>query len=212
MRARIADYFGVPAAPYPGHEEPLAKRLKGVGSEWSKIVKKHGLRNRPIEKVAPWWHVDIDYAGPSSASPTWETAGSWDSSTTKTAGVPSWLSSSVCARKKESFPRPQGKCPRGVPETRAMRLARNQAPTDGTWVSRVAQSALSISPELLASMYRNTVSMTMLRRRVRTSRVGDVAVEYLEKVKRLEALKKLRALIVHANVDLVEAGAETPPA
>jgi nucleoside-diphosphate-sugar epimerase len=60
MWARIANYFGVPAAPYPGHEEPLATRFKDIGGEWSKIVKKHGLLDRPIEKVAPWWHVDID--------------------------------------------------------------------------------------------------------------------------------------------------------
>jgi nucleoside-diphosphate-sugar epimerase len=60
MWARIADYFGVPVAEYPGHEEPLAARFKDVGGEWSKIVKKHGLRADPIEKIAPWWHVDID--------------------------------------------------------------------------------------------------------------------------------------------------------
>lgn len=61
MWTRIADYFGVPVAPYPGHEEPLAERFADIGGEWDKIVRKHGLRNNPIEKVAPWWHVDIDF-------------------------------------------------------------------------------------------------------------------------------------------------------
>ena len=92
MWPRIADYFHVPVAPYPGHEEPLAERLKDIGGEWDKIVKKYGLRDYPIEKVAPWWHVDIDLAAPSSASPTWERAGSSASSTTRTPGVPSLLS------------------------------------------------------------------------------------------------------------------------
>ena len=44
------------------HEHPAdfdhMGRLRG---EWNKIVRKYGLRNHPIEKVAPWWHVDIDF-------------------------------------------------------------------------------------------------------------------------------------------------------
>jgi hypothetical protein len=51
----------VPVPPYPGHEEPLADRFQNIGGEWSKIVKQYGLRTDPIEKVAPWWHVDIDF-------------------------------------------------------------------------------------------------------------------------------------------------------
>ncbi len=64
MWARIADYFGVPVAPYPGHEEPLAVRFKDIGGDWAKIVAKHGLRADPIETIAPWWHVDIDFCRP----------------------------------------------------------------------------------------------------------------------------------------------------
>ena len=64
MWNRIADYFDVEPAPYPGHEDPLAERLKNVGGDWAKIVKKYGLRDLPIEKVAPWWHVDIDFCRP----------------------------------------------------------------------------------------------------------------------------------------------------
>ena len=60
MWPRIAAYFGVPEAPYPDHPEPLEIRLKDIGGDWEKIVRKYGLRNEPIEKVAPWWHVDID--------------------------------------------------------------------------------------------------------------------------------------------------------
>lgn len=64
MWGRIADYFGVAPAPYPGHEEPLADRFQGIGDEWQKIVKKHGLRDDPLEKIAPWWHVDADLCRP----------------------------------------------------------------------------------------------------------------------------------------------------
>ena len=60
MWPRIAGYFGVPEAPYPGAPDPLEFRLKDIGGEWAKIVKKHGLRTDPIAKLAPWWHVDID--------------------------------------------------------------------------------------------------------------------------------------------------------
>ena len=60
MWTRIAGYFGVEPAPYPGREEPLAVRFRDIGGEWTKIVGKHGLRRDAIEKVAPWWHVDID--------------------------------------------------------------------------------------------------------------------------------------------------------
>jgi nucleoside-diphosphate-sugar epimerase len=60
MWARMADYFGVPVAPYPGHGDPLEFRFKDIGGEWNKVVKKYGLRTEPIEKIAPWWHVDLD--------------------------------------------------------------------------------------------------------------------------------------------------------
>jgi len=60
MWPRIAGYFGVPVAPYPGYAEPLAIRFENIGSVWSDIVRKHNLRSEPVEKVAPWWHVDID--------------------------------------------------------------------------------------------------------------------------------------------------------
>jgi nucleoside-diphosphate-sugar epimerase len=60
MWLRIAGYFGIPAAEYPGHEEPLEVRFRNIGVEWGKIVQKYGLRHDPLEKLAPWWHVDID--------------------------------------------------------------------------------------------------------------------------------------------------------
>jgi hypothetical protein len=56
--------FGVEVASYPGHEEPLAKRLVSVEGDWTKIVEKYRLRELPIEKVSPGWHVDLDFCRP----------------------------------------------------------------------------------------------------------------------------------------------------
>jgi nucleoside-diphosphate-sugar epimerase len=60
MWGRIADYFGLPVAPYPGKTVPLATSLKDVGADWDRIVKRHGLKPNPVERIAPWWHVDLD--------------------------------------------------------------------------------------------------------------------------------------------------------
>lgn len=56
----IADFFDIDATPYPGHETSLATMLANVGPDWDAIVKKHRLREAPVETVAPWWHVDAD--------------------------------------------------------------------------------------------------------------------------------------------------------
>jgi nucleoside-diphosphate-sugar epimerase len=60
MWKAIAAYFGIEAAPYPGHESPLATMLADVGADWEGVVKQHKLRKLPIDQVAPWWHVDAD--------------------------------------------------------------------------------------------------------------------------------------------------------
>ncbi len=60
MWSRIAEYFGVPVAPYPGRAEPLAASLAGVGPEWDAIVRRHSLQENPVDRVAVWWHVDAD--------------------------------------------------------------------------------------------------------------------------------------------------------
>jgi nucleoside-diphosphate-sugar epimerase len=60
MWKSIADYFGIDAAPYPGHETPLATMLADSGPQWNQIVQKYRLRDMAMEQVAPWWHVDAD--------------------------------------------------------------------------------------------------------------------------------------------------------
>ncbi len=60
MWKRIADYFGIEAAPYPGEMVPLADYLADAGPDWDRIVAKHGLKPNPVDRIAPWWHVDLD--------------------------------------------------------------------------------------------------------------------------------------------------------
>ncbi len=56
----VADGLGVPAAEYPGHAQPLEQRFADAGPVWERIVKKHGLRDIPLERIASWWHTDGD--------------------------------------------------------------------------------------------------------------------------------------------------------
>ena len=60
MWESVAEYFGLAPAPYPDQASPLAEALAGIGPDWNRIVKKHGLRANEIEHIAPWWHVDAD--------------------------------------------------------------------------------------------------------------------------------------------------------
>jgi nucleoside-diphosphate-sugar epimerase len=58
--ARIADYFGLPVGEYPGHPTPLEAQMTDAPAIWAGIVKKYGLQDIPITKLASWWHSDAD--------------------------------------------------------------------------------------------------------------------------------------------------------
>ncbi|MFZ3583027.1 SDR family oxidoreductase [Loktanella sp. DJP18] len=58
--ARIADYFGLPIAEYPGHPTPLDDMMADAPAVWSEIVAKHDLQDIPVGKLASWWHSDAD--------------------------------------------------------------------------------------------------------------------------------------------------------
>lgn len=60
MWERIAEYFGLEAAPYPGHATPLVEQMQDAGPIWDSIVQKHGLQTYQVEQLAPWWHTDAD--------------------------------------------------------------------------------------------------------------------------------------------------------
>ncbi len=57
---KLAAYFGLEAAPYPGHATPLEEQMKGAAPVWEQIVRKHGLREIPLDRFASFWHSDLD--------------------------------------------------------------------------------------------------------------------------------------------------------
>jgi nucleoside-diphosphate-sugar epimerase len=57
---RLAAYFGIEAAAYPGVPELLETRMVEAGPIWDKLVQKHGLRPNSLSRVASFWHTDAD--------------------------------------------------------------------------------------------------------------------------------------------------------
>lgn len=62
--ARIADYFSIPAAPYPESTNPLEPRMAHSGSTWDAIVADNNLQKNPLSRLASAWHTDFDLGRP----------------------------------------------------------------------------------------------------------------------------------------------------
>jgi hypothetical protein len=60
MWPRIAEYFGIKAAPYRGTPTSLATRLSNAGPTWDSIIAQHHLQNVALSKLASPWHTDLD--------------------------------------------------------------------------------------------------------------------------------------------------------
>lgn len=58
--ARIAEYFGLEPAEYPGHPTPLEEQMADADQIWAGMVEKHNLHPYPVTKLASWWHSDAD--------------------------------------------------------------------------------------------------------------------------------------------------------
>lgn len=58
--ARIAEYFELEVAEYPGQPTPLEGQMADSATVWAEIVTKNGLQDIPVEKLASWWHSDAD--------------------------------------------------------------------------------------------------------------------------------------------------------
>ena len=58
--ARIADYFDLDPAPYPGHPTLLEEQMKDAGPIWDDIVTRHGLKTNKISDLASFGHSDAD--------------------------------------------------------------------------------------------------------------------------------------------------------
>jgi nucleoside-diphosphate-sugar epimerase len=61
---KLADYFGVEAAPLPAAISPLEGRMADAPALWREIAQQHGLAEADVTKLASWWHTDADLGRP----------------------------------------------------------------------------------------------------------------------------------------------------
>ncbi|KQN73921.1 SDR family oxidoreductase [Sphingomonas sp. Leaf62] len=64
MWARIADWFGVEAAPFDGTVRPLAEQMADDAPRWANIAERHGLAEADLNRLASPWHSDADLGRP----------------------------------------------------------------------------------------------------------------------------------------------------
>jgi nucleoside-diphosphate-sugar epimerase len=64
MWQRLADYFGIEAAPFDGVTRPFETRMQDAGKQWLEIAARHHLAESDIGKLASWWHTDADLGRP----------------------------------------------------------------------------------------------------------------------------------------------------
>jgi nucleoside-diphosphate-sugar epimerase len=57
---KLADALGVEPVPFDGEVAPLEQQMADAGEIWPEIVRRHGLRELPVEYLASWWHTDAD--------------------------------------------------------------------------------------------------------------------------------------------------------
>jgi nucleoside-diphosphate-sugar epimerase len=64
MWSRIADYFGVEAAPFDGTVRPLEEQMAGSAGLWREIAAREGLVELDLDRLASPWHTDADLGRP----------------------------------------------------------------------------------------------------------------------------------------------------
>ncbi|HMF27173.1 MAG TPA: hypothetical protein VKE42_00285, partial [Candidatus Cybelea sp.] len=64
MWSRIANYFGIDAAPFDGQTRPLETRMQNAGQQWAEIAARHQLKEPAIDRLVSWWHTDADLGRP----------------------------------------------------------------------------------------------------------------------------------------------------
>jgi nucleoside-diphosphate-sugar epimerase len=57
---RLAAALDVEAAPFDGEPAPLEQQMADAAEVWPAIVRRHGLRDLPVDALASWWHTDAD--------------------------------------------------------------------------------------------------------------------------------------------------------
>jgi nucleoside-diphosphate-sugar epimerase len=64
MWSRLAGWFGVQPAPFPGQGIPLERQLADAGPVWAGIARKHDLAVTDLSRITSAWHTDADLGRP----------------------------------------------------------------------------------------------------------------------------------------------------
>jgi hypothetical protein len=64
MWDRLAQWFGIRAAPYPGETTPLERQLADAAPIWAGIAQKYSLVEPSLLVLASAWHTDADLGRP----------------------------------------------------------------------------------------------------------------------------------------------------
>lgn len=64
MWSRIADWFGIEAAPFDGTILPLEEQMRDDAAVWRKIAEREGLAEPDLSRLASPWHTDADLGRP----------------------------------------------------------------------------------------------------------------------------------------------------
>jgi nucleoside-diphosphate-sugar epimerase len=64
MWSRIAEWFGVEAAPFDGTVLPLEQQMANDAALWREIATREGLAEPELDRLASAWHTDADLGRP----------------------------------------------------------------------------------------------------------------------------------------------------
>jgi nucleoside-diphosphate-sugar epimerase len=64
MWPRLAPWFGIEPAPFPGQGTPLEQQLADAGNIWRDIAKSHDLIEPNLNNLISAWHTDADLGRP----------------------------------------------------------------------------------------------------------------------------------------------------
>lgn len=64
MWSRLAQWFGLTPAPFPGESTPLERQLADAAPLWAEIARKHRLTEPDLNRLASAWHTDADLGRP----------------------------------------------------------------------------------------------------------------------------------------------------
>ena len=64
MWQRLAGWFGLQPAPFPGEGTPLEQQFADAGPIWAEIATRHGLVEPDLGRLTSAWHTDADLGRP----------------------------------------------------------------------------------------------------------------------------------------------------